>query len=205
MMRDYHYLRKIQDVSFLRSIFSDLSQKDQQQVISGFERVEFKKNTFLLRQGQLANHYFYLQTGLVRSFTMGLKGRDITTGFFSDTGQVIEIPSLLLQIPSPESIQTLTDCVCWQMEFETLQQLFDRMATFRDERIKNMVHSYSVLKQRSLAMTTHSAQSRYLQLISQHPKVIKYAPLKHIATYLGITDTSLSRIRKELANQVHYS
>ena len=189
------------DVSFLLSIFSNLPENDQQQVICGFERVEFKKNTFLLRQGQLAHQYFYLQTGLIRSFVMGLAGHDMTTGFFSHKAQVIEIPSLLLQIPSQENIQALTDCVCWQMSFDTLQTLFDRMAGFRIDRIKNLVNSYSALKQRSLSMITHSARSRYLQLISQHPQVIKHAPLKHIATYLGITDSSLSRIRKELANK----
>jgi DNA-binding Lrp family transcriptional regulator len=50
-------------------------------------------------------------------------------------------------------------------------------------------------------MITETADVRYLQLLKEHPEVFKYAPLKNIATYLGITDTSLSRIRKELVKK----
>ncbi|MDO5524244.1 MAG: cyclic nucleotide-binding protein, partial [Bacteroidia bacterium] len=53
-------------------------------------------------------------------------------------------------------------------------------------------------KQRSIEMIAESATERYLKLIKEKPQVIRQAPLKYIATYLGVTDTSLSRIRKEI-------
>ncbi len=56
------------------------------------------------------------------------------------------------------------------------------------------------MKQRSLDMVTLSATKRYLNLMEQKPDVVKFAPLKQIASYLGVTDTSLSRIRKELVS-----
>ena len=56
------------------------------------------------------------------------------------------------------------------------------------------------MKQRSLDMITLSATKRYLNLMEQKPDVVRFAPLKQIASYLGVTDTSLSRIRKELVS-----
>lgn len=60
------------------------------------------------------------------------------------------------------------------------------------------------MKQRSLDMVTLSATKRYLNLMEQKPDVVKFAPLKQIASYLGVTDTSLSRIRKELVSHKEY-
>jgi hypothetical protein len=61
---------------------------------------------------------------------------------------------------------------------------------------KELVHS----KNRAIAMITEPATARYLRLIKEKPILIQQAPLKHIASYLGITDTSLSRIRKEIVH-----
>lgn len=62
-----------------------------------------------------------------------------------------------------------------------------------------MTNSLFHFKQRSLEIVTISAKERYLQLIKEKPEVVLQAPLKNIATYLGITDSSFSRIRKEIS------
>ena len=67
----------------------------------------------------------------------------------------------------------------------------------------NVLHQFFQLsdlsEKRSLSMITDSAQKRYLDLLANHPQILQEAPLKHVASYLGITDTSLSRIRKEIS------
>lgn len=72
---------------------------------------------------------------------------------------------------------------------------------FREVGRTRLVNSYFDLKSHSVSMITDEAQKRYLDLIANKPNVLQYVPLKHIATYLGVTDTSLSRIRKEIANK----
>jgi len=64
-----------------------------------------------------------------------------------------------------------------------------------------MVQGYFTLKQHSIAMLTDHAKERYVKLLEEKPHIIQNVSLKHIATYLGITDTSLSRIRKELLSE----
>lgn len=62
-----------------------------------------------------------------------------------------------------------------------------------------LVTNYSALHNRMLGMIKDTAETRYLTLMQKHPDIFKHVPLKIIASYLGITDTSLSRIRKEIA------
>jgi hypothetical protein len=64
-----------------------------------------------------------------------------------------------------------------------------------------LVKNFFALKQRSLAMITETAKERYKNLMYEHPDILQRASLKHVASYLGITDTSLSRIRKEITKK----
>ncbi len=157
------------------------------------------KGDFLLREGHIANEYFILEQGLIRAFVHNFDGKDITTSFFVKDEIVIDVSSLFQRIPSNENIQALTDCVCWKIEFQVFQELFHSIEGFREWGRAWMAQSLFEFKNRSVSMITDSATDRYLNLLQHKPDVLKYAPLKQIASYLGITDTSLSRIRKETA------
>jgi hypothetical protein len=78
-----------------------------------------------------------------------------------------------------------------------MQTNFHTFPEFREFGRLNIINHYSILKQRMLSMLQETAEQRYGNLINSNPEILQTAPLKHIASYLGITDTSLSRIRKE--------
>ena len=75
------------------------------------------------------------------------------------------------------------------------------MPEFREFGRTILVNAYAQLKQRMLAMIQETAEQRYASLLQSSPDIFQFVPLKNIATYLGITDTSLSRIRKEFAKK----
>jgi hypothetical protein len=75
------------------------------------------------------------------------------------------------------------------------------MPEFREFGRTILVNAYAQLKQRMLAMIQETAEQRYAYLLQTNPDIFQHAPLKNIATYLGITDTSLSRIRKEFSKK----
>lgn len=193
----------MQDRMVLTEIFKNtgLSEKDMQTVIGSFNRVEFKKNDFLLREGQVANEYYFIESGFMRSFAIDTRGNEITAGFYSEKKLVLEVTSFFLRIPTREHIQVMADSVCWRIGFDTFQELFHNILAFREASRGRLVNGYFALKKRTLSIITDSAETRYLQLLKEHPEIFQHVPLKHIATYLGITDTSLSRIRKELVKK----
>jgi CRP-like cAMP-binding protein len=169
-------------------------------IFKAHEKTFLKKGDMFLKEGQLANEYYCLESGLVRSYAINSEGNEITTGFFGKDEIVIEVASLFLRTPTKENIQALTDCECWKIDFNSFETLFQTVNGFMDWGRTWMSGALLLTKQRSLSMITDSATERYLALQKQHPEIILNTPLKYIASYLGITDTSLSRIRKEIAN-----
>ena len=171
-----------------------------QEVFQAHEKVFFHKGDLILEEGKTANEYYILEKGLARSFVNDFNGNEVTTHFFVDNEIIIEVSSLFQRIPTQENIVCITDCECWKFDFETFQELFHKIPNLREWGRAWMSQQLFVYKQRSVEMFTLSATKRYLNLMEQKPHVIQFAPLKQIASYLGVTDTSLSRIRKELVS-----
>ncbi len=177
-----------------------LTTKDLDEIIAAHTRIEIDKGTMLLNKGDIANEYFVVEQGLVRSFLYNYEETEITTGFAGQGEVVIEVASIFQRIPTEDYIQCLTDCVLWKIDFETFQELFHRIPAFREWGRAWMAYELYRAKIRATEMITLPASKRYLQLLEKHPQVLQFAPLKNIASFLGVTDTSLSRIRKEIAN-----
>lgn len=191
----------MQDHHFLQSIFSpaDFNERELAKVLSKFKPVAYNKKDFLLREGKTAHHYWFLESGHARSFVHDTRGNDITTNFYSPGEIIIDWSSFFLHKPTKENIQALSDCSCWQMDYVSFQALFHGNETFREHGRKRLVNAYFALKNHSTAMITDQAKERYLQLLEEKPGIIQNVSLQHIATYLGITKYSLSRIRKEIS------
>ncbi|MUH35475.1 Crp/Fnr family transcriptional regulator [Zobellia amurskyensis] len=188
---------------FLNNIFktSDFSDEELAVIIPKFKKVAFPKNDFILEEGKTENHYWFIESGFARSYVVNTEGKDISTNFYAVGDIVIDWTSFFLRNPTRENIQALTDCVCWQLDFDTFQELFHGIRSFREQGRTTLVNSYFSLKEQSVAMIADQASQRYLKLLREKPHIIQNISLKHIATYLGVTDTSLSRIRKEISSE----
>ena len=189
--------------SFFQKIYSHplLTADDLKKVVAAHEKVVYKKGDIILKQGQVADEYAIVESGLIRSFVYDYNANDITTNFFSGGDIVIEVSSLFQRIPSQETIQAVTDCVCWKINFNCFQQLYHSIPGYNEWGRAWMAMQLFHFKQRSVSIFTHSAMDRYMQLLQHKPQILQQAPLKYIATYLGITDSSLSRIRKTVSVQ----
>jgi DNA-binding MurR/RpiR family transcriptional regulator len=82
-----------------------------------------------------------------------------------------------------------------------MQESFHTIPEFREFGRLNITNQFGILQQRMLSTLHETAEQRYSHLINANPEVFQHAPLKQIASYLGITDTSLSRIRKEFTKK----
>lgn len=184
-------------VSYDFPFFSD---EELQEVFQAHEKVYYQKGDFILQEGKTANEYFVLEKGLARSFVNDYTGNEVTTHFFTENEIVIDVSSIFQRIPSQENIVCITDCACWKLDFEIFQDLFHKIPNLAEWGRAWMSQQLFEYKQRSVEMFTLSATKRYMNLLEQKPQVVQFAPLKQIASFLGVTDTSLSRIRKELVS-----
>lgn len=175
-----------------------LTKENLEVIFQKHQQETYPKGTILLKEGKTANEYYILESGLVRSYVYDYEGNEITTNFFTENEVVIVPNSLFQRVASEETLQTLTDCRLWKIKFNDFQQLFHDIPGFREWGRLWFTNQLFALKQRTLDMVRETASNRYIKLMNERPQIVQYAPLKQIAAYLGITDTSLSRVRKEL-------
>jgi CRP/FNR family transcriptional regulator, anaerobic regulatory protein len=167
-------------------------------IFKAHTKIHLKKGEFILKESDISDAYYILETGMIRSYVLDNENNEITTNFYCDNEIAIEVLSLFKRIPSQENMHALTDCIAWKIEYDTFQKFFESIPGFTEWGRSWFTMALFATKQHSLSMIMHTAKDRYLQLIKLKPIVAQQAPLKYIATYLGITDTSLSRIRKEI-------
>ena len=163
-----------------------------------FEEKIIAKGNYFLREGQVSNEYMVVEKGFMRSYSFDPDGNEVTTAFHNNGYPVFEVASFFNRSPSKENIQALIDCQGWTITYEQLNMLFHSITEFREFGRSILVKGFASLKMRMLSMITETAEERYSSLLKSTPEIFQYAPLKQIASYLGITDTSLSRIRKEM-------
>jgi len=187
-------------ITFIESIVPIPRQKVKE-IAAHFQEIEIKKNEFFIKQGRICNNYLFLENGFIRSYTFDLDGNDVTTEFYSNNQIVFEVGSFFQKTLSKENFQALEDSDGWYIDFDQLNMLFHSIPEFREFGRMILVKGFISFKQRALSLINESAEQRYETLIKARPEIFQRAPLKYIASYLGITDTSLSRIRRALAHK----
>lgn len=178
-----------------------VSLKTAEEIANTFKAKEIMRNEFLLKEGRVADEYFFLESGFIRSFAFDTEGNEVTTNFYSGSQVVFEVSSFFNRTIAKENFQAIEDCTGWYITYAELNNLFHSMHEFRDFGRSILVKGFSALKIRMLSMITETAEQRYNTLLKTNPEIFQHAALKHIASYLGITDTSLSRIRKEYSKK----
>jgi CRP-like cAMP-binding protein len=167
-------------------------------IAQSFSEKLLVKNEFLLKAGQIADTYLFLETGYMRAFAEDVAGNEVTTAFYSPGQMIFEVSSFFNRSRAKENFQALTDCRGWTLTYTELNELFHALPEFREFGRSILVRGFSELKGRMLSTITETAEERYRALLAAHPELFQHTSLKHIASYLGITDTSLSRIRATL-------
>jgi CRP-like cAMP-binding protein len=172
-----------------------------QAISAHFEPVAIPRNALILEAGNVSNMYYLLESGFLRAFTIDVEGNEVTTAFYCPGNVVFEPYSFFMRAPSGESFQAITDCSAYQVSFEKLNMLFHSIPEFRELGRGILVKEFAAYKKRTLALINRSAEERYADLFETSRELFQVAQLKHIASYLGITDTSLSRIRRDFSKK----
>lgn len=170
-------------------------------VAGHFKFKSIPKNEFHLTEGKYCNEYLFLQEGYLRAFAHDTNGNEVTTNFYSPGQVVFEVSSFFNRTRSLENMQALTHCEAWYISYEQLNELFHSLPEFREFGRSMLVKGFANLKARMLSVITQTAEERYENLLNSNAEIFQHAPLKTIASYLGVTDTSLSRIRREVSKK----
>lgn len=186
---------KLQD--FLKQIKTMPNEKADL-IASYFKKETGTKNSLIIEEGKTSKKSYFLESGIIRCYIIDLNGDEVTTRFFSAPDFLNDYLSFFDQSPSEENYELITDCSLLSINFDNVQYCFHNIPEFREWGRMLLTLNYVYINRRMIDFHKKSAQQRYLDLKTKHPEIIEQVPLKIIASYLGITKYSLSRIRKEI-------
>lgn len=174
--------------------YSPLSIEAQAALQDCFEQVVLSKNDYLLVEGKICRHLYFLQQGALRGFYT-LDGKEITHWFGFDNDFVTSFHSFITLEPAVENIQLVEGSILWSISKDTLSGLFNQYHEI--ERLVRIVQEkyYIRLEERFVNAQFKTAAERYENLLQQTPHILERVSLGHIASYLGISQETLSRIR----------
>jgi CRP-like cAMP-binding protein len=178
-----------------------LSEADWKRTAESLECLRVSAGTPLLREGEVCRHLFFLCTGLVRFFEWRERdGNDATKFFTTENYLFTSQQSFSTQTPARENIETLEECVLLRLSYDALQSLYDDVPAWNTF-VRLLLQEVNVLTEEMLMDSLQrTAEERYGLLLTDEPEIALRAPLRHIASYLGITPESLSRIRRKRAD-----
>lgn len=162
-----------------------------------FYREEFTKRTFLLEAGKVGNYVAFVESGLYRFYHIR-DGVERVTAFFFPGDFVSNYRSFITNEPSDHFIECLEDGAVWKLKRNDLQALFlqnqimERLGRLMAERL------YIMVAKRLDSFQSETPEERYLALIKKGSRLIQDLPQYMLASYLGISPESLSRIRKRI-------
>jgi CRP-like cAMP-binding protein len=167
-----------------------------EQLISAHEEKRYCKGSILLQEADIMDCYYIIDTGIVRSYIMQEDGESVTVDFFISGDIAFDVVSLFQQKPSNVYLQCITDITCRRLKYDSFKKLYAHLPGFSEWGRGWMTEEYCRLRERTLKMVTQKASQRYHELSLIMPEIHREVPLKYIASYLGVTDTSLSRLRR---------
>jgi CRP/FNR family transcriptional regulator, anaerobic regulatory protein len=167
------------------------------EIASYFTPLDFQKNEYILEKGQVCKGIYYIETGLCRSYLVG-NGKEYTTSFGLDQNIICSPVSYLKQIPSEEYIQALDKTFCFFLSYESIQFLLNEHFVFNDY-VRRLYEKLFIEAENLLnSIRIDNALQRYEKFMKETPHLLNRIPLGYLASYLGMSQETLSRMRGKI-------
>ena len=179
---------------FIKNI-ANLSRESEEKLSAVFQRNEFPKGHILFRQGEVCRHIYYIEKGLARIYYNTRSGKEITAWFFAENSFLTAHDSFYQQKPAPSCCELLEYSVVYSLKYTDMQAMLNEnhdMAKFAFHAVFELAKK---LTEFINGIKFQSAEERYNALMLNYPNIFQRARLGHIASFLGITQDTLSRIR----------
>lgn len=180
---------------FLLSL-TPLDSDELKDITSHFEQEFIPKNTLLIEQGQVCKKLYYIKKGMVRSYYLKEDGKEITQWFFSVGKFMSSVDSFFQQRPSLYYLETLEDSVVYSISKDKMDLLFSKYHKMEQLGRLASIEMLTKVVNKLNAIQFQSARERYEYMLAEFPDISHRVPLGYIASYLGMTSETLSRIRR---------
>ncbi|WP_341225397.1 Crp/Fnr family transcriptional regulator [uncultured Arcticibacterium sp.] len=189
--------------SIISEIFKTISfSADEIKLVeSKFEKITLEKGATLLNAGKTVNHQYFISSGCLRTYFIDNSGKEHTIQFAIQDWWISDYTAFFTSSTAIMTIDCIQDAVVYKVSKEAMDGLYLKIPSLETFFRKKMEGAFASFQKRILGSLSQSAKERYTSFISTYPNIEQSVKNYHIASYLGITTESLSRIRKEIAQK----
>ena len=192
-------MNEVEKINIFRQ-FTDFHERDLKIIMPYFEPKKFKKKFNLLNAGQVSNEVYYLIKGCIRLYCEK-DGEELSTYFFTENMFAGSYDSFLSRKPSKVAIETLEECEVLILTHDSQENLYTVFPKMNEFIRKAIEQRFVLLHDLFISYLLNSPEERYLMLQKDRPELLQRISQHQIASFLGITPVSLSRIRNRIAKK----
>jgi CRP-like cAMP-binding protein len=176
-----------------------ISDKEFDETVIFFQEQTLRKGDFFIKQDKVCKQIAFIVKGTLRTYYINDKAEETTSCFCTENSLTTSYKSFILQPPSALSIQALEDTELLVIDYEHLQELYSKSIVWQNIGRAVAEREYIVMEQYASILNNETAKEKYLRLLKEQPNVLQKASIEDIASYLGVTRRTLTRIRKEVS------
>ena len=181
--------------------FGDLNEQQIALLESKITERTLAPDEYFSQAGKTPKEFGFVVEGVLRVFYFDKEANEVTKYFIDENNWVVDLNSFNMQVPSAEYIQAVTTCKLVVINRSGLSDLSSTIIQWDSIEAKMTSKALLDKVQRVSPMVSEDAKTRYLEFLKRFPGLANRIPLNHIASYIGITRSSLSRIRREIGEE----
>lgn len=164
-----------------------------------FKKLSLEKGEFFIEQDKTSKQIAFINSGILRTYYINDKGEEITSCFCTENNFASSYKSFILQTPSNVAMVALEKTELLVINFDDIQKLYKESSNWQTIGRLVAEKEFIIMEQYASVLNNDTAKEKYLRLLNEQPEILQKTPINFIASYLGVTRRTLSRIRKEIA------
>jgi CRP-like cAMP-binding protein len=180
------------------SRFTSLNEEEQQAIAEEIHMEEYKKGTVLLRQGDVPAKCYFVLKGCVRQYSIDESGKEVTSNFYSEEQAISIFNHHKSDRSSDYTFTCLEDSVLVVGDLDVEQAMYNKYTQLEFMTRKMIEENFGQVQEEFAAFIASTPEERFKLLLRKRPRLIDRVPQHQLASYLGITPESLSRIKKRV-------
>ena len=180
---------------------TSLNEEEQRAILDEILVEEYSKGTVLLRQGEVPDKCYFVLKGCVRQHAVDVSGRDITSSFYTEEQAIAIFNAHKRNKSSEYTLTCLEDCVLVVGQLETEKEMYSKYTQLETMTRRMIEESFGQVQEEFAAFIAASPEERLKTLLHNRPGLISRVPQHQLASYLGMTPESLSRIKKRIQHE----